>query len=111
MQPRNAELHLWRHNASNHKEDGLQQQKNKHDAAPVILEPESEATFGTDSPNLDNRRLENFACSVDDQANVDLMLIWSDHSEVGLDFGVNDIKTWIHPAFYQHFRQQLVVSI
>ncbi len=57
--------------------------------------------FTQTSPKLDNRRLKNVA--------------WSDeswfllrHSDVGSEFGVKNMKAWIHPALSQRFRLLVV---
>ncbi len=92
------------HNMSNPEADGLQQQK----TTPVPLL----------SAKIRKQRLrftqDHQNWTIEDWKNV----VWSDesrfllqHSDVGSEFGVKNMKEWIHPALSQRFRLVVVVVV
>ncbi len=101
LQPSYAENHLWTHNTLNPEADGQQQQKTTPGAAPVSLEQETEDTITQAQQNW----------TIEDCKNV----AWSDesrfllrHSDVESEFGVKNMKAWIHPALSRWFRLVVV---
>lgn len=61
---------------------------------PVSKEQE---TKGIDSSNFDNKKLKNVPGLMS-------LHVCCDIQQIGPEFGVNSMKSWIHPILYQRFR-------
>ncbi len=69
----------------------------------VSLEQETEAIIRKGSPKLDNWKLEKTLPSPMS------LEFYCDIQMVGSEFGIKNMKAWIHPAFSQRFRLVVVV--